>query len=283
MLIRKLKKTMLCSLLTIVTTPLTTSSQDLIAGYVPVKWNVRPIDSIMIQKHEDEYRSAADRLYETWSNSLIHYSSAALLPEEFSIDLRNFSMPTDSRVVTSNYGPRWNRRHAGIDIKVYVGDTIRAAFNGKVRIAQYDKNGYGNFIVIRHPNGLETYYGHLSKQLVKENQTVHSGQPIGLGGNTGRSTGSHLHFETRLCGLVINPALLFDFENQDVTGDCYVYRKNGTKSVETSGDLRIYKVKRGETLTAIAKKTGTTVAELCKINNIKKSSRLATGQIIRYR
>jgi murein DD-endopeptidase MepM/ murein hydrolase activator NlpD len=129
-----------------------------------------------------------------------------LLPDEFKIDLRNFTMPTDSKQVTSVYGQRWGRLHAGLDIKVYIGDTIRAAFDGKVRIVKYDARGYGKFVVIRHPNGLETYYGHLSKQLVKENQDVKSGEPIGLGGNTGRSTGSHLHFETRLCGISINPA-----------------------------------------------------------------------------
>ncbi len=93
-------------------------------------------------------------------------------------------------------GVRWGRRHQGLDIKVYIGDTIRAAFSGKVRVVKYDGNGYGKYIVIRHNNGLETIYGHLSKQIVSPNQTVRAGQPIGLGGNTGRSTGSHLHFET---------------------------------------------------------------------------------------
>ena len=87
-------------------------------------------------------------------------------------------------------------------------------------------NGYGKYIVIRHNNGLETIYGHLSKQIVSPNQTVRAGQPIGLGGNTGRSTGSHLHFETRLAGVALNPALFFDFANQDVTGDYYVFRRN---------------------------------------------------------
>ena len=116
--------------------------------------------------------------------------------------------------------------HKGLDIKVYIGDTIRAAFSGKVRIVRYEANGYGNYVVIRHNNGLETIYGHLSRQLVHENQTVRAGQPIGLGGNTGLSTGSHLHFETRLCGVALNPALFFDFRNQDVTGDFYTFRRS---------------------------------------------------------
>lgn len=91
---------------------------------------------------------------------------------------------------------------------------------------KYDANGYGKYIVIRHNNGLETIYGHLSKQIVSPNQTVRAGQPIGLGGNTGRSTGSHLHFETRLAGVALNPALFFDFAHQDVTGDYYVFRRS---------------------------------------------------------
>ena len=135
-------------------------------------------------------------------------------------------MPTPSRVITSNFGRRWGRRHQGLDIKVYIGDTIRAAFSGKVRVVKYDANGYGKYIVIRHNNGLETIYGHLSKQIVSPNQTVRAGQPIGLGGNTGRSTGSHLHFETRLAGVALNPALFFDFAHQDVTGDYYVFRRS---------------------------------------------------------
>ena len=118
------------------------------------------------------------------------------------------------------------RQHKGLDIKVYIGDTIRAAFSGKVRIVRYEAGGYGKYIVIRHPNGLETIYGHLSEQLVTENQVVRAGEIIGLGGNTGRSTGSHLHFETRLCGVALNPALMFDFRNQDVTGDYFIYNVN---------------------------------------------------------
>ena len=135
-------------------------------------------------------------------------------------------MPTTSRVITSNFGSRWGRQHKGLDIKVYIGDTIRSAFSGKVRIVRYEGGGYGKYIVIRHNNGLETIYGHLSKQLVEENQTVRAGEVIGLGGNTGRSTGSHLHFETRLCGVALNPALMFDFREQDVTGDYYAFNRS---------------------------------------------------------
>ena len=208
MLIRRmLKKTIVGSLLVLVST--SAVAQDLLANQAPVDRKLKKVDSLMIHKfidYMDVQPNYAEELYDEWSNDLTHYRNSTLLPDEFKIDLRDFTMPTDSRTVTSNYGLRWGRQHAGLDVKVYIGDTIRAAFDGKVRIVKYDKNGYGKFVVIRHTNGLETYYGHLSKQLVTENQDVKSGQPIGLGGNTGRSTGSHLHFETRICGISINPA-----------------------------------------------------------------------------
>jgi len=166
----------------------------------------------------------ASNIYNDWKNKGVK-AAPGYAPSRLKIDLRGFHMPTPSRKITSPYGQRWGRLHAGLDIKVYIGDTICAAFDGKVRVVDYDRNGYGNFVVIRHPNGLETLYGHMSKHLVKNNQIVRAGEPIGLGGNTGRSTGSHLHFETRLCGVPINPALMFDFPHQDVTGDFFTTTK----------------------------------------------------------
>lgn len=129
--------------------------------------------------------------------------------------MSNYCIPTDHRIVTSHFGyrPAYKRYHKGVDLKVYIGDTVRSAFDGVVRIVRYEPNGYGKYVVIRHYNGLETVYGHLSKHLVHVNDSVKAGDPIGLGGNTGRSTGSHLHFETRLLGEAINPELLFDFIN----------------------------------------------------------------------
>ena len=224
-------------------------------------------------------------------------------------------MPTPSRVVTSNFGYRasFGRQHKGMDIKVYIGDTIRAAFSGKVRIVRYEGGGYGKYIVIRHNNGLETIYGHLSKQLVSENEEVKAGDVIGLGGNTGRSTGSHLHFETRLCGVALNPALMFDFRNQDVTGDFYDFRRDsyeresadanaargkignggytreqvnggevGRYNANAGGEKLYHKVKYGETLNSIAEKRGVTVDQICRLNGYKKDKKLTPGQIIRY-
>lgn len=163
-------------------------------------------------------------LYDGWDNTTTHFKTD-VVPDTFIIRLIDFAMPTSRTTITSKFGPRWGRRHNGLDIKVYTGDTIVSAFDGLVRKVSYESNGYGCFVVIRHHNGLETLYAHLSKHLVRPNQVVKAGDPIGLGGSTGRSTGSHLHFETRFCGIALNPASLFDFKYQDVIDDYYIFRK----------------------------------------------------------
>lgn len=297
-------------------------AQDLLARQAPVDRRAKKLDSVEIRNiaARENFQSPAAQLYgDEWDNRYTHRTSE--LPDSFVINLRHFCMPTPSRVVTSNFGSRWGRSHKGLDIKVYIGDTIRSAFSGKVRIVKYEAKGYGNYVVIRHPNGLETIYGHLSKQLVSENQTVRAGEPIGLGGNTGRSTGSHLHFETRLCGVALNPALFFDFRNQDVVADQVLFSRssyeresniatrergkvgNGGYSHEDvygelgmSDDLAAaevrqaanqpervyYKAVQGDSLESIAQKCGVTVDTLCRLNGFRKNQRVRPGQIIRY-
>ena len=221
--------------------------QDLLARQAPVDRKMAAVDTIMLRSISvrEESESPASELYANWDNRYAH--RATELPENYRIDLRHFCMPTTSRVITSNFGSRWGRQHKGLDIKVYIGDTIRAAFSGKVRIVRYEGGGYGKYIVIRHNNGLETIYGHLSKQLVQENQEVRAGDVIGLGGNTGRSTGSHLHFETRLCGVALNPALMFDFREQDVTGDYYAFSR-ATYDAESATATRLRGKQDGSTM-----------------------------------
>ena len=307
---KNIKKIAFLALSMIAVTPV--AAQDLLAKQAPVDRKMKSVDSMLLQRiieQEERLNPSAD-LYQEWNNVYAHQETA--LPDSFRIDLRGFCMPTPSRVVTSNFGARWGRQHKGLDIKVYVGDTIRAAFSGKIRIVKYEPKGYGKYVVIRHHNGLETIYGHMSKHLVVENQEVKAGDPIGLGGNTGRSTGSHLHFETRLCGVALNPALLFDFRNQDVVGDFYMFRRNkyaaesamatrlrGVGGVtagdndqddeleiatapRTSSNVHFHKVKKGDTLQAIARKHHTTIAKLCELNHIGKNIRLRPGQILKY-
>lgn len=235
MIISKIKTLALVSIMALAAVPAT--AQDLLARQAPVDRRSAAADTIVFEtlRHREDMENPSSDLYPTWENRYAH--KATPMPDVYRIDLRGFCMPTPSRVITSNFGRRWGRWHKGLDIKVYIGDTIRAAFSGKVRIVAYEGKGYGNYIVIRHNNGLETIYGHLSKQLVRENEYVRAGEPIGLGGNTGRSTGSHLHFETRLCGVALNPALMFDFPNQDVTGDFYTYRSSTIDDESASATL----------------------------------------------
>lgn len=298
------------------------AGQDLLARQAPVDRRAKKLDSIEVKSiaTRENLQSPAALLYgDEWDNRYAHRTTE--LPDSFTINLRHFSMPTPSRVVTSNFGSRWGRQHKGLDIKVYIGDTIRSAFNGKVRVVKYEGGGYGKYIVIRHPNGLETIYGHLSKQLVTENQIVRAGEPIGLGGNTGRSTGSHLHFETRLCGVALNPAMFFDFRNQDVVADQVVFNKNtyeresliatrergkignggytrdqiygevghseeavstAVRAAANQPERVYYKVVKGDTLESIAKKVGVSVDEILRLNGYRKNQRIRPGQIIRY-
>lgn len=275
-------------------------AQDQIARQAPTDRRIKDLGTIKLNSVEEiipaDLENPASDIYTDWNNIGVA-SAAGVVPDGYKVDLRGFSMPTPSRRVTSRFGYRWGKHHDGIDVKVYTGDTIYAAFDGKARIVKYNARGYGYYVVLRHPNGLETLYGHLSKQLVKEDQIVRAGEPIGLGGNTGHSFGSHLHFETRILGKPINPALMFDFTNQDVTGDFYVVkggmienRHAGTSiakseysagKVASAGKARTYKVRKGDTLSGIAKKQGISVKRLCKLNGLTTSSVLRIGRVLK--
>ncbi|MBQ8242995.1 MAG: peptidoglycan DD-metalloendopeptidase family protein [Bacteroidaceae bacterium] len=263
------------------------SGQDLLARQAPIDRKLKAVDSVallrQIKAEMAEY--PAYGLYPEWSNAYAHRYTNVTLPDSFRIDLSEFCMPTTHTKITSKFGPRRRRMHYGIDVKVYIGDTIRAAFAGKVRVVknQGRRTGYGKYVIIRHDNGLETVYGHLSKQLVSENQYVEAGEVIGLGGNTGRSSGSHLHFETRFLGQAINPAFMFDFEKQDIVADSYLFVKKGIRRTGTAiaSGMEYYKVRRGDSLSRISKKTGVSVKTLCKLNGITTKTTLRVGQILK--
>lgn len=221
-------------------TSMSMQAQDAVVRQAPVDKRIASLDSITLRRGlpaalKNSSSGSSVDIYPYWNNEFVSNYGVSM-PREFKIDLRHFCMPCDSRLVTSHFGYRasFRRNHYGTDIKLYVGDTVRAAFSGKVRVVANEgrRKGYGLYVVIRHDNGLETLYGHLSKQLVVPNQTVKAGQVIALGGNTGKSTGAHLHFETRLLGHCINPELMFDFAAQDALGDYYVYRADGRSTLE---------------------------------------------------
>ena len=206
------------------------------------------------------------------------------LQDDVHIPMAGFRLPAPG-YVTSGFGWRRNRMHKGTDIKVEVGDSIRSAWNGQVRIVGWDPRGYGYFVVVRHDNGLETVYGHLSRPLVDEFEHVTAGYVLGLGGNTGRSTGSHLHLEIRYLGEAIDPAKFIDFSTGQLRNSQeYVIGIKAMKQARAeAAAMRWHKVKQGDTLSGIAKKYGTSVKRLCQLNNIKETKILQIGMKLRVR
>lgn len=170
--------------------------------------------------------SDIDIFQEGWNSRSVNPFKEKDVPDMRVIDVTGYVSPVPG-AVTSGYGyrPKFGRMHKGVDLRLKSNDTVVAAFEGKVRVVNYEAKGYGNYVIIRHPNGLETVYGHLNKHLVKEGQYVKAGQAIGLGGSTGRSTGPHLHFETRFMGYAINPAGIIDFENHCTHSNQYTFTK----------------------------------------------------------
>ena len=255
------------------------------------------------QESRSSYMSGdnpADDLYEgAWGTSGVNANRVDVseVPDSVVISCKGYVSPVIGST-TSHFGPRGSRNHYGIDIALRTGDPVGAAFDGKVRITRYDRGGYGYYVVIRHPNGLETVYGHLSEIKVFQGQSVVAGQTIGLGGSTGRSTGPHLHFEARFLGNPINPEKLFDFqENKAIADNYFLVKRNsfdwayGGRSYRSSSSSnhrhsssrggRYHKVRKGETLSGIASRYGVSVKELCRLNRLSRRSVLRPGQRLR--
>ena len=273
-------------------------ASELIAGHIDVTKKKMTSDKLAPVTYSsqaellrnEELRFPADELYaSSWDTRWVNpfRSKNIPFPDSFRVDCSSFVCPVGKRLkINSEYGIRRRWMHRGIDLDLNIGDTVRAAFSGKVRIKNFERGGYGNYLVIRHPNGLETVYGHLSGFLVGENQIVLAGQPIGLGGSTGRSTGPHLHFETRFLGEAFNPHEIIDFNNGTPRRDFYVIRKSTFRrnvNIYTSTSERIvyHRVRRGESVAMIARKYRISVAELCRLNGLRRKSRLRVGQALR--
>jgi murein DD-endopeptidase MepM/ murein hydrolase activator NlpD len=255
---------------------------------------------------------------QTWDNQKCFTSSKTSDPTKLSDTLWlnvsdqahfKFSMPVPG-VKTSPFGPRWGRNHNGVDLNLNVGDTVVSAWAGKVRYAKFNEGGFGNLVIVRHYNGLETYYAHLSKLLVQPNDEVKAGDVLGLGGNTGHSFGPHLHFEVRFFDTPINPEVFIDVVKKELkVSKLYIHKslfspeskpieyvappkkeeiakKNPpTKPKPTVKKETVvyYKVKSGDNLSKIASRYGTTVSALCKLNGIKPSTPLQIGRSLRVK
>lgn len=255
------------------------------------------IDEEELSDYSDSLISSpAFDLYCDWDTIHTHsakFDIAALKDEVKEIVLYDENScgyaPPFAGKVTSGFGPRKKRFHYGADIDLETGDAVSAAFDGKVRIAKISKS-YGQVIVIRHKNGLETYYAHLSKMNVEVGDEVYAGQTIGLGGNTGKSRGSHLHFEVRYLGQPINPTEIISFTEHRLVTDTlclskktfdYIAEAKKAAAKNYANSKKVHVVKKGDTLSRIAKKYHTTQKSLCKKNGIKTTSTLRIGQRIK--
>ncbi len=244
------------------------------------------------------YDTPAYNLYKCWNTSRLKYIS----PDSTCLDidlylnmdstpivlydsLRTYSMPVHGKRVTSGFGRRYYRFHYGTDIDLVTGDSVMAAFDGQVRYADYYR-GYGYTVVIRHYNGLETLYSHLSKILADTNQYVKAGDLIGYGGSTGRSTGSHLHFETSYLGAAFDSQEIFCYDSATLKKDTFWLSAANFSYLGPVRDKRLasyHYIKSGDTLSRIARMYGTSIGALCRLNGISKSSILRIGNKLRVR
>lgn len=251
----------------------------------------------------DDLEPEPDIYTEGWNSKSVNPFKEADVPNSKVIDVTGFHMPVPGRL-TSPYGyrARFGRMHKGVDLALRSNDTVYAAFDGKVRLTNYEGKGYGNYVIVRHPNGLETVYGHLNRFLVKPDQVVKAGQPIALGGSTGRSTGPHLHFETRYMGYAINPQAIFDFDRHTTHTDTYTFSKstytkprsfapkttmakNVTENSYKSGanSKTSYTVKKGDSLASIARSYGMSATTLRKINSMEPTDKIHVGQVLKLK
>lgn len=230
------------------------------------------------------------------------------LPDSWSIwlvdSLDQYHCPFQGEVYyRGKFGVRRGRRHQGVDLPLKTGDPVYATFTGKVRISKY-WGAFGNLVVIRHENGIETFYAHLSKRYVEAGDWVNAGDVIGLGGSTGRSTGPHLHFETRYKGFAFDPQWLIDFKTGKLRHRLFVLKKkyfniysNYEQDFEDEmkndeedkaedaekAAMKYYVIRSGDTLSKIARNNGTTINALCRLNGISATTTLKIGRRIRVR
>ena len=239
---------------------------------------------------DDGAFSEEEILFEGFDTAVIHLPrfDVSSIGEPILVELPAFTWPTPHTArPTSHYGPRRWRFHYGLDLAQPTGEPIYAAFDGVVRVSRLNRS-YGNLVIIHHENGLETYYAHMSKRLVHAGQHVRSGQQIGLCGNTGRSYGSHLHFEIRYKGNALNPESVVDCQTHSLKSGTLTltpqsFRKTGGSTASGGGTASggWYRVRQGDTLEKIARRNGTTVKRLCQLNGIKETKILHPGDRLR--
>ncbi len=218
--------------------------------------------------------------YDTDTSSIDEFACMQLYDE---LAGRAWAMPTKQTYITSPFKQRHSRWHYGTDLKIEIGDSITSVFDGVVRVSKYNRGGYGNYIIVRHHNGLESLYGHLSRRDVCVGQPVKAGELIGLGGNTGRSTGPHLHFELRWKGIAFDTERLFDYDVHTLSADCFELSPEVFSYYKELERAAYHRVRSGDTLGAIARRYGTSVTAICRLNGIRSSKILRIGETLRVR
>lgn len=223
------------------------------------------------------------------SNGLPSAGLSGPLPE---FDASDFYRPVWG-IITSRYGyrPKFGRMHYGVDLALNIGDTVRAALPGVVTLVSYDDGGYGHYLTIKHSNGVETRYGHLSRSLTLPGQRVEAGEPIALGGNTGNSTGPHLHFEARYMGTPMDPLKVFDFSGRSMASYAKMRQEPSSNIVATGFNgsktslkqKSTYVVRQGDTVRKIAERAGITVLRLCQLNFITEGTELSPGTMLKLK
>ena len=248
-----------------------------------------------------------------WDSTQFHvYKKQPKYPFLIKFTNLHFNPPVEGKqVVTSRFGKRRRGPHRGIDIDLVTGDDVMSVLDGVVRFVNYS-SGHGKTVVIRHDNGMETVYAHLSKYNVKVNDRVFQGQVIGEGGITGNARGSHLHFEVRYNGVAIHPEYIFDFTDFTIadhsiyvtkkwTNPLYHYstRQSDIECICSIEDVEkelvrprpemqealvlstTHVVRKGDTLYSIARQYNCSINHLVKVNGITNPSRLKIGQSIK--
>lgn len=200
------------------------------------------------------------------------------------LDFSNMLIPiTHKAPLGSRYGVRDHRLHRGVDVSVIKDEPVVAAFPGTVTISKYNEGGYGHYVLVEHENGLSTLYGHLSERLVKVGEKVLPGDIVGLAGNTGRSSGVHLHFEIRYGDINIDPETIVDFPNWELKPGVDKVSKKKVTNAHYNMQRKLnkenrYTVKKGDTQWKVAKWFNISVEALCRLNNLKPGAPLKVGQ-----
>lgn len=294
--LRKFSVILLCPIFAFCSLSTQPSSSQANSDSLNISSECESTDSIISETQENEFQQDLNTLfdYETTPDDAFAWSTTRINSGRFDpkdwLDTAHVTLVDSSlgkfyvhpfkNIITSNFGARGGLWHYGIDIRLSKGDTVRAAFDGIVRVRQYDKHGYGIVIVVRHANGLETLYGHLSKTDLVPNSRVKAGEVIGFGGNTGRSTGCHLHFEMRYFGQPFDPNLIIDFEKYALKDDILTLTKTNFDYLTELAKTKWHIIRRGETLGHIAMRYRTSVSKLCKLNRLTSRTILRPGRKI---